>query len=105
MPETHTTFCRICESLCGLDITTENNRVTAIHPDYRHVATQGFACPKGMKQHLMYDSPDRVRYPLRRRGTSFERVTWDEAIADIGERVQKLRGDHGADSIAMYVGT
>ena len=29
----HSTFCRICESLCGLEITTEGNKVIEIKPD------------------------------------------------------------------------
>ena len=102
---THHTFCRICEALCGLEVTTENGRVTDIRPDAEHVATRGFACVKGLKQHRMYASPDRLRYPLRRRGDRFERVSWDEALAGIGEKVRSLRAERGADSIGMYVGT
>jgi formate dehydrogenase len=107
MTETHLTFCRICEALCGLevDVDVATSRITAIRPDARHVATAGFACPKGLKQQRMYDSPDRVRYPLRRRGSTWERVSWDEALADIGARVRRIRQEHGGDAIAMYVGT
>jgi formate dehydrogenase len=102
---TETTFCRICEALCGLEVTVEGNRVTEIKPDERHVATGGFACLKGLRQHQLYASPDRVRYPLRREGRTWERVSWDRAIAEIGAKVRRLREDHGPDSIAMYVGT
>ena len=43
--ETKHTFCRICEALCGLEVTVENGeRVAAIRPDDAHVATRGFAC-------------------------------------------------------------
>ena len=103
--ETTTTFCRICEALCGLEADVVDGRVTAIRPDAEHVATAGFACPKGLKQHEIYSSPDRLRYPSRRVGAAWERVTWDDALGGIGAQVKRIREAHGADAIAMYVGT
>lgn len=105
MSETKFTFCRICEVLCGLEATVEEGRVVRLEPDPHHVATQGFACPKGLKQHKMYASPDRVLHPLERRGNSHVRVQWDEALGRIGQRVKAIREKYGPDSIAMYVGT
>jgi formate dehydrogenase len=105
MPETHQTFCRICEALCGLEVTVDAGRVVDVQPDERHVATSGFACLKGLKQHKLYASPDRVRRPLRREGTAWSEIPWDRANAEIGEKVRRIRAQHGPDSIAMYVGT
>ena len=105
MIETHTTFCRICEALCGLEVDVEGGRVVDVRPDAEHVATRGFACRKGLRQHAMYDSPDRLGHPERRVGDRWERVSWDEAIADIGARVQKIRAETGPDAVGMYVGT
>jgi formate dehydrogenase len=102
---THTTFCRICEASCGLQVTVKDNRVTAIHPDHEHVATHGFSCPKGLKQAAIYDSPDRLKYPMKRIGTRWERISWEQALEEIGQKVRKLRAERGADSVGMYVGT
>ena len=102
---THSTFCRICEALCGLQVTVEDNRVTQVHPDREHLTTHGFSCPKGLKQAQFYDSPDRLDYPMKRTGTKWERVSWEQALEEIGAKVKQLRGDHGPDSLAMYVGT
>ena len=100
-----TTFCRICEALCGLRVTVDEGRVTAIEPDAEHVATAGFACVKGLQQHHIYASPDRVLTPQKRVDGAFSRVSWDEALGDIGRAVRRIRDRHGPDSIAMYVGT
>jgi formate dehydrogenase len=105
MPETRHTFCRICEALCGLEMDVEAGRIVQIRPNQRHVATEGFACVKGLKQHRMYDSPDRLQYPLRRVGRRFERVSWRQALGEIGAKVRALRTEHHPDAIAMYVGT
>ena len=105
MAETHHTFCRICESLCGLEVSVEDGKVVEILPDGEHVATEGFACVKGLKQHRLFESPDRVRHPMKRIGGQFHRISWEQALAEIGAKVQQLRRDAGPDSIAMYVGT
>ena len=104
--KTHHTFCRICESLCGLEINTLNNEVISIKPNENHVATDGFSCVKGLYQYEMYQSPDRLKYPLKRqKDGSYSRVSWQQAIQEIGDKVKQLHQHEGADSIGMYVGT
>lgn len=105
MAETVQTFCRICEALCGLEVTVEGDRVVDIKPDDDHVATRGYACLKGLKQHRMYDTPDRLLYPMQRVDGELQRVSWDEVLGSIGSKVRALIDNHGSDSIAMYVGT
>ncbi len=103
--QTHHTFCRICESLCGLTVEVTDNQVTAIKPDPEHVATRGFGCPKGLKQHHLFSSPDRLQYPMKRVGKTWKRVSWEDALGGIGEKVSKIRTENHQDAIAMYVGT
>lgn len=105
MSSTKHTFCRICEALCGLEVDVEGERVVAIRPDPRHVASRGFACVKGLHQHHLYDSPDRLMYPLKRVDGRHVRVSWAQALAEIGAKLKALRAGSGPDSIAMYVGT
>ena len=102
---THTTFCRICESLCGLNITTVDGRVTGIRPDAENIATAGFACQKGLRQHHLYASPDRLLKPRRKTAAGWEDTSWDTALGDIGGKLRSIRATHGGDAIAMYVGT
>lgn len=104
-PHTVHTFCRICESLCGLEVTVQDNKILGVKPDENHVATQGFSCIKGLKQHEMYQSPDRLLYPMKKNATGFERVSWKDATLDIGERIKKIIHEDGPNSVAMYVGT
>lgn len=99
-----TTFCRICEALCGLEAEVEGGRIVQLRPDRAHVATAGYACVKGLKQHELFGSPDRLKFPLRRRGGGHVRVSWDQALAEIGAVVRRERAIH-PDRVAMYVGT
>lgn len=106
MPDgTHFTFCRICEALCGLRVTVRDERIVEVHPDKEHVATEGFSCPKGLKQAQLYGSPDRVMRPQKRTGSTWTEISWEQALGEIGEKVAKIRKERGADSLAMYVGT
>ncbi|MGI8559214.1 MAG: molybdopterin-containing oxidoreductase family protein [Solirubrobacteraceae bacterium] len=103
--EEKVTFCRICEALCGIVATVEDGRVIKLRPDEAHPLSRGFACPKGIAMTEIQNDPDRVLYPQRRRSDGeFERVSWETALADIGERLRRVRDAHGTESIGMYVG-
>lgn len=105
MTETKHTFCRICEALCGLEVTVDGEQIVDIKPDAKHVATQGYGCVKGLKQHRMYNTPDRLKHPLQRIDGELQQVSWGQANTSIGKKVRQLIDEHGPHSIAMYVGT
>ncbi len=97
-------FCRICEAACGLIIETDGDRIIEIRPNPDHVATRGYACKKGLKFTELEHSPDRLLYPMKRTGDSWERIGWQQALAEIGGKIRMLRERYGPDSIAMYGG-
>jgi formate dehydrogenase len=108
------TYCRICEPLCGMVATVEDGRVTRLRPDPDHPLSRGFACPKGIAMTEVQNDPDRVIHPLRRvrGGTAsangapegFERVSWEEALDDIGARLREIRERNGGQAIGWYMG-
>src|SRR3954451_20300282 len=99
------TFCRICEAHCGMVATVEDGRVTQLRPDAEHPLSSGYACPKGIAMTDVQNDPDRVLHPLRKTPDGdFERVTWDEALADIGDRLRAVKREHGSKSIGWYMG-
>ncbi|TXI10302.1 MAG: hypothetical protein E6Q76_04225 [Rhizobium sp.] len=104
MQETKHTFCRICEASCGLVAEMEHGKIVELRPNKDHIGTDGFACMKGLNQHKMYDSPDRLQYPLKRVGDRFERISWSQAISEIGAKTKSLR-KVSPNAISMYVGT
>jgi anaerobic selenocysteine-containing dehydrogenase len=100
-----TTFCRICEMSCGLKVTVEDDVVVKIRPDEDHPISRGFACPKGIAMSDLQNDPERVTVPLRRTAAgNFERVSWAEALSDIGIRLRAIRDQHGMGSIGFYMG-
>jgi formate dehydrogenase len=104
-----TSFCRICESLCGIVAEVDDDgKIVRIRGDEEHPVSKGYLCPKGAAIAKVVDDPDRVRQPLRRRAGGapgeFEPVSWDEALDDIAARLTRLRDERGPNSIALYMG-
>jgi anaerobic selenocysteine-containing dehydrogenase len=101
---TVTTFCRICEACCGLEVDVQGSQVLDIRPDPKHVVSQGYACIKGIRYKEMHESPDRLRTPLKRVGSRFEPIGWAQAFAEIGEKVRRLRAERHPDAVGFYFG-
>jgi len=101
----HTTFCRICEAYCGLEVTVApDNKIINIKPDKSHPVSRGYACIKGVSFDHVHDDPDRVNYPLKRVDGQLQRISWNQAIQEIGDKIKALREKHGDRSVGMYQG-
>ena len=63
------------------------------------------ACHRGLSMRAWANSPDRLMWPMRRVGprgsAQFERVTWDEALDEIADRLARIRREHGNESIYL----
>ncbi|BBZ78403.1 putative molybdopterin oxidoreductase [Mycolicibacterium anyangense] len=103
--ENRVTYCRICEPMCGLIATVENERLISLRPDPDHPLSQGRACPKGIAFTDVQNDPDRVLTPLRRRADGqFEEVSWDTALDDIAGRLTAIIARHGGSAVGQYIG-
>jgi formate dehydrogenase len=103
--EQKVTFCRICEPLCGMVATVEDGQLTKLRPDPDHPLSRGYACPKGIAMAEVHNDPDRVLHPLRRTvDGGFERVSWETALDDIGNRLKRVIAERGPGSVAWYMG-
>lgn len=104
MPEQRITFCRLCEAFCGLAASVEGERIVEVRPDREHPVTAGFACPKAIRFHEVVHHPERILHPMKRSGSRWERVSWEAALSEIGQRLRTIWQAHGPHSIGIYVG-
>jgi anaerobic selenocysteine-containing dehydrogenase len=103
--EHRTTYCRICESLCGMVAEVQDDRLVALRADKDHPLSAGFACQKGIAFTEVVNDPDRVTTPLRRRADgTFGEVSWDEAVDDIAKRLSDIHRRHGSGALGWYFG-
>lgn len=102
----HVTYCRMCNSLCGMVATVENGVITSMKPDHDNPASKGHICVKGPSIATITQDPDRILHPMKRTGRpgEFERVSWDEALDDIAARMRAIVDEHGPDALACYHG-
>ncbi|TNJ34740.1 molybdopterin-dependent oxidoreductase [Arenimonas terrae] len=96
--------CPLCEAICGLELQYEGPDLVAIRGDAADPFSRGHICPKGNALLDLEADPDRLRAPLRRRGSEWEPIGWDEALAEAGERLAAVQREHGNDAVAAYLG-
>jgi anaerobic selenocysteine-containing dehydrogenase len=95
-----------CPDCCSLLVNVENGRATRLRGNPDHPVTRGFLCGK-VAQYLEREySPQRLLYPLRRAGKKgegrFERISWDDALDAIAEKLTKIAREFGSEAILPY---
>jgi anaerobic selenocysteine-containing dehydrogenase len=99
------TTCWECSTRCGALAKVEGGRVVAYGPDRSHPYSKGAFCIKGIRgaPGITY-GPGRLLHPMRRVGARGEgrwaRVTWDEALDEMADRLAEVRHRHGPEAIA-----
>ena len=99
-----------CPDSCGWTVTVDDAGPSPVavklrgNPDHPYSA--GELCPKVNRLLDRVHSPDRILHPLRRVGPkgsgTFERVSWDDALAEIGRRLHDVIDTHGAEAVLPY---
>lgn len=103
MGERRKTICDLCPTGCGLDILIEDDRMVKVRGDKDNPRSEGYACRKGLNIHYHQHHAQRLTYPLKRLGDSFERISWEQAFEEIAGKVRAIIEKHGPRSLA-YAG-
>jgi anaerobic selenocysteine-containing dehydrogenase len=95
-----------CPDTCALLVTVEDGKGSHLRGDPNHPITRGFLCGK-VAQYLEREySPQRLLYPQKRVGAKgagrFERISWDEALDTIADRLQAVADEFGPEAILPY---
>ncbi|MEF7614990.1 molybdopterin oxidoreductase family protein [Aquincola sp. MAHUQ-54] len=99
-----------CPDTCAMRVTVADDRVIRIQGDPEHPPTHGALCTKVSRYAERVEHPERVLHPLKRVGPKgrgeFVRVGWDEALADIAQRLGAIAArDPQAILPYSYAGT
>ena len=103
-------FCALCTAHCATIATVTDGKVVRLEADADH-PNGGVFCLKGKAAPELVYHPDRLNYPLKRtrpKGDSdpgWQRVSWDEALDDIAQRLIAIRERDGARAVALAKGT
>jgi len=103
-----TTTCKSCHGGCGVLATVENGKITHIegNPDS---STRGTMCAKGLASFQEVYNPNRILYPMKRKGDrgegKWERISWEEALETVAGKIKGSIKKYGAGSVAICQGT
>nr|WP_298114325.1 molybdopterin oxidoreductase family protein [uncultured Pseudomonas sp.] len=105
----HHRACHLCEAICGLTIETEtqadgSTQIRSIKGDAQDSFSRGHICPKAVALQDIQNDPDRLRQPMRRVGSEWQAIEWEEAFALVAERLGDIQARHGANAVATYQG-
>ena len=112
----HSVCSHDCPDSCAVLVTVDDTgRAIKVQGDPTQPVTQGFLCGKVAKYLDRVYSPDRLLHPLKRKAgvakgplqrgrehEAFERVSWDEALDAIAEKLKQISDEHGPESILPY---
>ena len=94
-------------------------RAVKVEGDPAHPVTQGFLCGKVAQYLERVYSPDRLLYPMRRKpgaakgpagyggvkgreADAFDRISWDEALGLIADKLKSIAAEFGPESVLPY---
>jgi anaerobic selenocysteine-containing dehydrogenase len=102
MPTVRTTCTRDCPDACAVVAHVEGGRVVKLEGDAAHPLTRGFLCKKTYRYPSRLYSPQRILHPLARTAGGWRRITWDEALDTLAERLTRLRAQDGTLAVLHY---
>ena len=103
MNEWQKTSCVLCFNNCGLEVITEGSKIVKVRGEKENPRSQGYLCRKGANIAYFQNNPERLRFPLKRVGDRFERISWDQALDEIAAKLREIVQTHGPRSLA-YMG-
>jgi anaerobic selenocysteine-containing dehydrogenase len=106
-----------CPDSCGVLVTVDTltGRATKVQGDPAHPVTRGFLCGKVARYLDRVYSPERLLYPMRRKAgvakgplpkgreaEAFEKISWDEALEFVAQKLKATAEEFGPESVLPY---
>ena len=107
IPIGHSACPHDCPSTCALDVELlDDNRIGRVRGAKDNSYTAGVICAKVARYAERIHHPDRLLYPLRRKGEKgsgeFERIGWDDALDIVAEKFLEAEQRYGSEAVWPY---
>jgi anaerobic selenocysteine-containing dehydrogenase len=103
------TTCYLCHGGCILLAHVKDGKLVKMEGDPDGPHNRGAICEKGLSAVQYVYSPYRLKYPMKRVGErgegNWKRISWDEALDTVAEKLRYYKEKHGGHSIAYAWGT
>src|SRR6184192_727987 len=104
--EVKRTVCTHCSVGCSIDAVVENGVWTRQEPVFDSPLNLGAHCAKGasVREHGMHHDSRRLRYPMKLVNGKYQRISWDQALNEVGDRILAIRKESTPDAI-FWIGS
>lgn len=100
--------CGGCHNSCRINVEVDGNRITHVAGVPGDPRTDGAICSKGQAGPQIAHDPRRLLYPVRRDGErgsgKWKRISWDEALTELADKIKKAKETYGPTSVAFLRG-
>jgi len=93
--------CGYCGVGCGLYIGVKDGKAVYTKGNPKHSVNQGTLCPKGLSEHQLINSKERVTAPLIKRGEKLEIASWDETFSKVSSEFKRIAKEHGEKAVGV----
>jgi len=101
----HYRTCNLCEAMCGIEITYRGKEIKSIKGDPKDPLSEGHICPKAIALQDIYNDPDRLKTPLRKKETGeWEEISWEVAYQEISTKIKSIQKEFGVNAVGSYLG-
>jgi anaerobic selenocysteine-containing dehydrogenase len=101
--------CMLCPGGCGISVRKVEDRGVKIEGMNGHPVNQGGICALGLSGLQLLYGPTRIKTPLKRIGNrgadQWEKISWEQAISEIAEKLDGLRTSGNSHTIAGIAGS
>jgi len=100
----HYRTCNLCEAMCGLEISYQDQNIIAIKGNKNDVLSRGHICPKATALEDLHLDKDRLKTPIKRTENGWVDISWEAAFDEIAFNLRALQQKHGQNCVATYSG-
>jgi formate dehydrogenase major subunit len=92
-------ICTHCSVGCTVTAEVQNGVWTGQEPSWDSPINRGTHCAKGAAIREIVHGDRRLKYPVKLVNNQWQRISWDQAINEIGDKMMEIRNKNGADSV------
>ncbi len=97
--EVKRTVCTHCSVGCGVYAHVQNGVWTYQEPAFDNPINRGAHCAKGAALRYHGHSTRRLKYPMKLENGQWKRLSWEQAINEVGDKIEQIRAESGPDSV------
>jgi len=97
--------CTLCPGGCGINVRLVDQRVVKIEGLEGHPVNDGSLCNLGLSGAQLLYGPRRVKAPMKKTNGRFREISWEQAVAEVAEKLGELRSKGQAHTLACIAGS